>query len=231
VNLLDRARVGVLLLLLLVPQSAWAQGARLWDETALWAEFIYTLRSWEKGVWVITPAFRTDEQEINSTFMTRVSTDATFALPREWEVRGRFSLIGHGTEFDDVVFDKRIQILFRRTFFRNDDLRLLAGLFYERHFRGDAIPDFNVYRTRLEFRGDGFRNQPWAQQDLFFDHARSFFRSRTRVGLLWNLRSSRQLRLAYQFQYTQDRTGVWGPQHAIVVRYWFGERLSWRAVN
>ena len=104
-----RARVGVLLLLLLVPQSAWAQGARFWDETALWADFIYTLRSWEKGVWVITPAFRTDEQEINSTFMTRVSTDATFAPPREWEVRGRFSLIGHGTEFDDVVFDKRIQ--------------------------------------------------------------------------------------------------------------------------
>ena len=69
----------------------------------------------------------------------------------------------------------------------------------------------------------------WAQGARFWDE--TALRSRTRIGLLWDLRSSRQLRLAYQFQYTQDRTGVWGPQHAIVVRYWFGERLSWRAVN
>jgi hypothetical protein len=25
----------------------------------------------------------------------------------------------------------------------------------------------------------------------------------------------------------RPNTGSWGPQHAIVVRYWFGERLSW----
>ncbi len=225
------ARAGVLLLALLAPQPGWAQESRLWDEVALWAEFIYTLRSWEKVVWVVTPAIRTDEQEINSTFMTRVTTDATFALPREWEFRGRFFLIGHGTERDEVAFDQRIQILFRKTFFRSDDLRLRAGLFYERHLRGDAIDDFNVYRTRLEFRGDGVRNQPWAQQDFFFDHVRGFFRTRTRVGLLWDLRRSQQLRLAYQFQYTQDRGGAWGPQHAIVVRYWFGARLSWRATS
>jgi hypothetical protein len=63
----------------------------------------------------------------------------------------------------------------------------------------DAIPDFNVCRTRLEFRGDGYRNQPWAQQDFFFDHGRGFFRTRTRVGLLWDLRRSQQLRVAYRF--------------------------------
>ena len=224
-------RLGTLLLLLWVPQPATAQGSRLWDEAALWAEFIYTLRSWEKAVWVITPSIRSDEQEINSTFMTRVTTDATFALPREWEFRGRFFLIGRATELDKMVFDQRIQVLFRKTFFRNDDVRLRAGLFYERHFRGDVIDDFNVYRTRLEFRGDGFRHQPWAQQDFFFDHARGFFRTRTRVGLLWDLKRSQQLRLAYQFQYTEDLTGAWGPQHAVVVRYWFGEQLSRRVVN
>ena len=42
--------------------------------------------------------------------------------------------------------------------FRNNDVRFRGGLFYERHFRGDAIPDFNVYRTRLELRGE--RRQP-----------------------------------------------------------------------
>jgi len=104
-------------------------------------------------------------------------------------------------------------------------------LFYERHFRGDAIPDFNVYRTRLELRADGIRKEPWAQQDFFFDKARGFFRARTRAGLLWNLKQNRQVRLAYQFQYTQDRDGDWGPQHAIVFRYLFGSTLSWRGVN
>ena len=225
--------VGTLLLFLWIPRTGSAQGTRFWDDAALWAEFIYTLRSSEEVVWTVTPSLRTDDQEINSTFMSRVTTEATLALPKEWDVRGRYFFIGHGAEVGDYSFDHRMQILLRKTLLRfwNDDVRFRGGLFYERHFRGDAIDDFNVYRTRLELRGDGIRNEPWAQQDFFFDHARSFFRTRTRVGFLWNLRREQQVRLAYQFQYTQNRAGDWGPQHAIVFRYWFGSTLSWRGVN
>ena len=225
-----------LLLLLCVSRTASAQEAqsvRFWDELAFWGEFIYTLRSWEKVTWTITPSFRTDEQELNSSFMSRVTTEATIKLPEEWDVRSRFFMIGRETDLGNLVFDERIQMLLRKTFFRfwNDDIRFRGGVFYERHFRGDAIPDFNVYRTRLELRADGIRNEPWVQQDFFFDKARGFFRARTRAGLLWNLKQNRQVRLAYQFQYTQDRDGDWGPQHAIVFRYWFGSTLSWRGVN
>jgi len=113
---------------------------------------------------------------------------------------------------------------------RKRDL-LSFGLFYERHFRGDEIDDFNVYRTRLEVRMDGIKNEPWVQQDFFFDHARGFFRTRSRGGLLWNFRNNQEVRLGYQFQYTQDLQGNWGPQHAIIFRYWFGSSLSQRRVN
>jgi hypothetical protein len=65
-----------LLLFLWAPPSVSAQESRFWSELALWAELIYTLQSWDKAVWAVTPAIRTDEQEINSTFMTRVTTDA-----------------------------------------------------------------------------------------------------------------------------------------------------------
>ena len=228
-----RSRLLGALLLVATPGVGWAQESRLWDKVALWAEFIYTLRSWEDANWVITPSVRTDEQELNSTGMSRVTTDVTFSLPDEWDIRPRYFLIGRLTEADDFVFDHRIQVLARKTLARLHDekIRLRAGVFYERHFRGDAIDDFNVYRTRLELRGDELWNEPWAQQDFFFDHDRGFFRTRTRVGLLWNLKHNSQLRIAYQFQYTQDRSGDWGRQHALVVRYWFGNRLSWRGVN
>ena len=228
--------LGALLLLLLVPQTGWAQqegSTRLWDELALWADIIYTIRDWEKVVWVVTPSFRTDEQELTSGSMSRLATDATVRLPKEWDIRGRYFFIGRDTEVGDYTIDHRIQILLRKTFFRfwNDNFRFRGGLFYERHFRGDSIDDLNVYRTRFEVRGDGIRNEPWGQTDLFFDHARGFFRTRTRVGFLWNLRREQQIRLAYQFQYTQSRAGDWAPQHAIVLRYWFGSTVSWRGVN
>lgn len=38
----------------------------------------------------------------------------------------------------------------------------------------------------------------------------------------------KQVTLAYQFQYTENRLGIWTPQHAIVFRFWFGQRLSAR---
>jgi len=229
--------LAALMLLLLVPRSGWTQGAqsaRFWDEIAFWGEFIYTLRTWEKAVWTVTPWIRTDEQELNSGTMTRVTTEATIQLSDSWDIRNRFFVIGRNDEAADrYVIDERIQILLRKRFFRfwDDKIRFRGGFFYERHFRGDAIPDFNVYRTRLELRADGIRHEPWVQQDFFFDHARAFFRTRTRAGVLWNFSGNRQVRLAYQFQYTQDRAGDWGPQHSVVFRYWFGSTLSWRDIN
>ena len=107
-------------------------------------------------------------------------------------------------------------------------LELRGGTFNERHFRGDSVPDFNVYRQRVELTSDVRRWAPWIQQDLFFDHERGFFRTRTRIGENWNLRNNKQISFAYQFQYTQNRAGEWTPQHTIVFRYWFGARASAR---
>jgi len=177
--------VGTLLLLLWIPRTAWTQEAGFWDKRGLWAEFVYTIRTWEKVVWTITPSVRTDEQEINSGFMTRVTTEATVQFSEDWDIRNRFFLIGRQSASGDIDIDERIQILLRKVFFRfhKDKIRFRGGLFYERHFRGDEIDDFNVYRTRLELRMDGIKNEPWVQQDFFFDHARGFFRTRTRAGL------------------------------------------------
>jgi hypothetical protein len=208
--------LGALLLVLSIPRAGQAQDARVWDELAVWAELIYTIRTWDNVVWVVTPSLRTDEQELNSSFVTRVTTDATVRFSEDWDFRGRFFLIGHATELDDVVFDERIQLLLRKTLlrFRNNDVRFRGGLFYERHFRGDTIPDFNVYRTRLELRGVGIRNEPWGQMDFFLDNARGFFRVRTRVGFLWNLAREQQLRLAYQFQYTLPASSCQARHHS-----------------
>ena len=214
------------------PGSSRAQEARFWDDVALWAEFIYTIHTWDKVEWTVTPWIRTDEQELNSGTMTRVTTEAIVSLGETWDMRNRFFVIGRKDEArDKVVIDERIQILVRKRFLRfyDDRVRFRGGLFYERHFRGDAIPDFNVYRTRVELRGDGIKYEPWTQLDFFFDHSRGFFRTRTRTGVLWRLPNNQQIRLAYQFQYTQDRSGEWAPQHAVVFRYWFGTRVSGRA--
>lgn len=154
----------------------------------------------------------------------------TYDLAPGWDVRGRFFLIGREAEVGDAAFDQRIQVLLRYTLFRFDDggIRVRGGTFYERHFRGDEIDDFNVYRQRFELRADRLRWAPYVQQDFFFDEDRGFFRTRSRAGLAWSFETERQVTLAYQFQYTENRLGMWTPQHAIVFRFWFGERLSAR---
>ncbi len=213
------------LLLVLIPLNGAAD-----EKYALWSDFIYTIRSGDRAIWVVTPSFRTDEQEINSSFATRITTDLTYDLARGWDVRGRFFLIGREAEVGDAAFDQRAQILLRYTLFRfhNGEVRVRGGTFYERHFRGDEIEDFNVYRQRFQMGADSWRWAPGIQQDFFFDDGRGFFRSRTRIGLLWSFETKKQITLAYQFQYTQNRLGTWTSQHAIVFRYWFGQRLSAR---
>jgi hypothetical protein len=226
VKILGRSvSVGLWLLLLLIPRTGGAD-----EKYALWSDFVYTLRSGESLVWVVTPAFRTDEQEVNGRFTTRVSTALTWDLAPGWDLGGQFFLIGREAEVGDAAFDQRAQILLRYTLlrFHDDEIRIRGGTFYERHFRGDQVDDFNVYRQRFEMRADSWRRAPGIQQDLFFDHARGFFRTRTRVGLLWSFETKKQVTLAYQFQYTQNRLGAWTPQHAIVFRFWFGQRLSAR---
>ena len=50
----------VFVLITLTPVAARAQESRFWDELALWAEFIYTVRAWDNANWVVTPSVRTD---------------------------------------------------------------------------------------------------------------------------------------------------------------------------
>jgi hypothetical protein len=198
-------------------------------ETAFWAEFNWT-PIWKKNfVMVISPSYRSDEQEVDGGGITRVTFDSIVGLPREWEVRGRFFLIGRDKEVGGAAFDQRIQIRVRHPLgvIERIEMAVLGGMVYERHFRGDEIADFNVYRPRVDWtaRTLKWRLVPWGQQDFSFDHARGFFRTRTRVGLLKDLKRNNRIALAYQFQYTQDLTGSWTPQHAVFCRYWFGRRL------
>lgn len=201
---------------------------------AFWGEFIYTVLEREKLVWTVTPSFRTDEQEINGNGVTRFTTEATVALPKEeWELRSRLFVIGRAKEDGGAAFDQRVQFLVRYplTHFWKDQIAVDGGTLYERHFRGDEVPDFNVYRQRVELSADDWKYSPWTQQDFSFDHTRGFYRTRTRLGVLWNFKRNVQIALAYQYQYTQRPFAGWEPQHSLLFRYWFGTRLSFRGRN
>ncbi len=200
---------------------------------AFWGEFIYTVLWRERLVWTVTPSIRTDEQEIDANFMSRFTTEAILRLPKAWQFRGRLFLIGREKEEGGGAFDQRIQLLFRYplTRFRNGKLSLDGGTLYERHFRGDQVADFNVYRQRFELWDEDTKYSPWIQQDFSFDHSRGFYRTRNRIGLLWTLKAQSQIAVAYQFQYTERELDTWAPQHAILFRYGFGKRLSARGRN
>ena len=107
-------------------------------------------------------------------------------------------------------------------------LSLHGGTLFERHFRADRVGNFNVYRQRVELSADDRKYSPWVQQDFSFDHQRGFFRTRSRLGLLWSMRTQIQIAVAYQFQYTQRPILGWAPQHSVLFRYWFGKRFSAR---
>ena len=156
---LTRGVVGaaVCLALLLGPRTGAAD-----EKYALWGDFIYTLYSGQKVIWVVAPAFRTAAQAVNGRFTTRISTALTYDLAPGWDLRGQFFLIGRQAEVGETAFDQRAQILLRYTLFRfhDDEIRVRGGTFYERHFRGDAVEDFNVYRQRFELRADPWRWVP-----------------------------------------------------------------------
>jgi len=230
---------GLVLLILLISSSGLAQSPTPpLPETddpnfAFWGEFIYTILWRDRLVWTATPSLRTDEQEINANFVTRFTTEATLELPKAWQFRGRFFLLGRQKEGGGNAFDQRIQLLVRYplTTIWKGEIYVDGSTLYERHFRGDEVADFNVYRQRLELMADYWKYSPWLQQDFSFDHGRGFYRTRTRIGLLWTFQSESQIGVAYQFQYTQRELGTWAPQHAILFRYWFGRRLSARGRN
>ncbi len=224
----------MVLLCLLTPAHGLSEEPGQDPPFAVWGEFIYTVLGREKFVWTVTPSIRTDEQEIDGNFVSRFSTEATVALPKEeWELRSRLFVIGRAKEGGGAAFDQRVQFLVRYplTHFWKDQISVDGGTLYERHFRGDEVADFNVYRQRVELTADDWKFAPWMQQDLSFDHTRGFYRTRTRLGVQWNFNRSKQIALAYQFQYTERPAAGWAPQHSMLFRYWFGSRLSFRGRN
>ena len=56
-----------------------------------------------------------------------------------------------------VVWENRPQVgvLYRLARVRNIDLT--GRTLFERHFRTDQAPDFNVYRQRIEYRGEYYK--------------------------------------------------------------------------
>ena len=119
-------------------------------------------------MWLVSPSFRTDEQEVNGRTMSHLTTDGIFALPKDWEVRGRFFVIGRDKEIGGGAFDQRVQIRVRHPIGKIETAKVhfLPGMVYERHFRGDAIPDFNVFRPRVDWFNSNEKMRPYAQQYL-----------------------------------------------------------------
>jgi len=87
-------RIGPKILLLLWTSLVFPRGRALCQDqpaTAFWTEFNYTILSREKFVWLVSPSYRSDEQEVNGRSVSRLTTDGIVILPKDWEVRGRFS--------------------------------------------------------------------------------------------------------------------------------------------
>ena len=177
----------------------------------------------------MTTSFRSDEQEVNGTYVARLSTAGKIRLSRRFRFEPRVLFINQGKNFGGGttwVTRPRFTLSWRLAEFAN--VHLTSKTRYERHIRSDKVPDFNVYRQGFEFREDHQKVSPWILQEFFFDNSRGFFRSRSRAGLIFNLRMSRQLSVAYQLQSTNRVVRGWEPQHAIVCRFWYGSRFSWR---
>jgi len=215
--------VPLLLVVLICPFRAQAQSL------AFWGDLIFTFVQDKKLEWTAVGSFRSDGHLLPGTIFTRVSTEARFALfPRFW-LWGQYTFINEGTRADGRVdWNNRPQagIIYRfRTFRADNDLTGQTRI--ERNIHIGGVAPSNDYRQAIELRNDKGKIAPWFWEELFFDNSRGFFRTRSRAGLIFNLREGRQLSVAYQFQSTQSAQAR-SPQHAIVARFWLGRRLSWR---
>jgi len=87
-------RIGPKIPLLLWTSLLFPPGRALCQDqlaTVFWAAFNYTMLSREKFVWLVSPSYRSDEQDVNGRSVSRLTTDGIVILPKDWEVRGQFS--------------------------------------------------------------------------------------------------------------------------------------------
>jgi hypothetical protein len=217
----------VLLAVLICPPHARAQSF------AFWGDLIYTLVQNKQVEWTAVGYYRSDESLIPGTIFTRVSTEAKIAASSRLRLWVQYTLINEGEQASGRnSWNNRPQVglIYRlRTFGANNVVT--SETRFQRNLRTGGESPSNDYRQAFELRNDKKRISPWFREELFFDNSKGFFRTRSRVGIIVNLKEGRQLALAYQFQSNKNDNGSWAPEHTIVARFWIGNHLSWRGRN
>ena len=146
----------------------------------------------------------------------RSTTSARFRASHDWSVRVGYSSFLRGHDFVRLGWQRALS---GGVSYPVGTPKLMGSTIYEHHWLPADLGERNRLRQRFEFTWPKKKVAPWAYEDLTMENGRGFYRSRSRVGLLWDLPGAWQLRTGYQFQtIKQPATGMWAPRHAILLQ-------------
>lgn len=209
---------GVAMAWLMAPPTASA------GELGVWGDLTVVLVESERLSWTATGSFRSEDE---SGGVGRLGGDLTTHLGSGVSLTGALLAIKTLNESESgFSWDRRLtaKVSYPLPWVR---FRHLTGsTLYERHFRSGSA-DFNRYRQRFVLEWKERKFSPWLYQDFSFENDRGFTRSRSRLGVAWELRKHRRLKVGYQFQSVKRGTG-WEPQHAVVLHFWFGRTFIYQ---
>ena len=183
-------------------------------EPGLWGEIAVPVFQSDRVLLNATVEFRSDEVFPRNTFLGRYTTSARFPVSHGWSLRvGYYSFL----RGNDLVRLGWQRALTGGVSYPLGTPKLIGSTIYEHHWLPADLGERNRLRQRFEFTWPRKPVAPWAYEDLTMENGRGLYRSRSRVGLSFDLPGAWQFRTGYQFQtIKRPSLGAWAPRHAIL---------------
>lgn len=204
------ALAGLLLLVAVQPLPAAAQDSALWSEVGL------TLLRSERVTWTAVTEFRTEQNFPRNTFPALYNTTLRFSVAKGWSLRGGYATFIRGNDRRRLGWQNTVNAGVTYPVFSS---KVFGSTIYEHAWLPAGRGERDRLRQRFEmvWRAKE-RISPFAYEDLSLENGRGFYRSRSRLGMSFDLPRGFQLRTGYQFQTLQQRTGAWVPRHAMLLQ-------------
>lgn len=202
------ALAGLLLLVALRPAAA--------QRPALWSEVGLTLLRSERVAWTAITEFRTDQNFPRNTFPALYNTTVRFSVAKGWSLRGGYATFVRGNDRRRLGWQNTVNAGVMYPVFSS---KVFGSTIYEHAWLPAGRGERDRLRQRFEvvWRAKE-RTSPFAYEDLSMENGRGFYRSRSRLGVSFDLPHGFQLRTGYQFQTLQQRRGAWVPRHAVLLQ-------------
>lgn len=164
----------------------------------MWNEVEFTLIQCGRVVWGAEVGLRLRDG-IGQLYDRRAGTVVEVGLSKGISVSGGYMIRNRDISGFGFDWNSRAVAQLNYTLYRFRSMELGGATAYERQMGRPDVPDYNRYRQRFELESGKTGFSPWIYQDFTFLRD-GFYRSRSRLGMVWRSQRAYEFAVAYQFE-------------------------------